>query len=73
LRLLSKNKDLPGSQLAMVATSLPGMMEMKAPVLFTLRGGTSLTGDFRIPLGSLENIAKVMRGMMGPVGSPPAR
>jgi len=66
LRTLIKGKDLPGNQLAQVASALPGMMEMKAPFLFPLRGGNSLAGDFRIPLGSLENVAKVVRGMLGP-------
>jgi hypothetical protein len=27
-------------------------------------------GEFRIPLGSLENVAKVVRGMLGPAGAP---
>jgi hypothetical protein len=69
LRALVKGKDLPGNQLAQVAVALPGMMEMKSPFLFTLRGGNSLAGDFRIPLGSLENVAKVVRGMLGPAGA----
>ncbi len=73
LRVLGKAKDLPGSQMVAVAAALPGMAGMKAPFLFTLRGGPSLTGDFRIPLGSLENVAKVVRGMFGPAGAGPSK
>jgi hypothetical protein len=73
LRVLGKAKDLPGSQMVAVAAALPGMAEMKAPFLFTLRGGPSLTGDFRIPLGSLESVAKVVRGMFGPAGAGPSK
>jgi hypothetical protein len=73
LHLLGKNKNLPGNQWATMAAALPGLMEMKAPVLFALRGGKALTGDFRIPLATLENVAKVMRGMFGPAGAPSAK
>ena len=71
LRVLGKNKDLPGSPMAAVAAALPGMAEMKAPFLLTLRGGATMTGEFRIPLGSLEAVAKVMRGMLAPAGAKP--
>jgi hypothetical protein len=67
LRLLGQNKDLPGSQLAGLAGALPGLAEMKAPFLFSLRTGNALTADYRIPLGSLENVARVVRGMYGTV------
>jgi hypothetical protein len=73
LRVIGKNKDLPGSSLASVAAALPGMAEMKAPFLFTLRGGATMTGEFRISLGSLDSVAKVMRGMVSPAGASPAR
>ena len=66
LRVLGKNKDLPGSPMASVAAALPGVATMKAPFLVTLRGGAAVTGEFRIPLGSLEGVAKVMRGMLAP-------
>jgi hypothetical protein len=57
--------------MAAVAAALPGMAEMKAPFLLTLRGGATMTGEFRIPLGSLESVAKVMRGMLAPAGAKP--
>jgi hypothetical protein len=69
LRTLSKGKDLPGNQMATVAMAFPGIAEMKAPFLLTLHGGNSLVGDFRIPLGSLESIAKVVRAMQGGAGT----
>jgi hypothetical protein len=73
LRVLGQNKGMPGHQLAVLAAALPGLTEMKAPVLFALRSGQSLTGDFRLPLGSLENIAKVVNAMMGQAGALPSR
>jgi hypothetical protein len=65
LRILGQGKDLPGKQIAILAGATPGVTEMMAPFVFTLRGGNSLVGDFRIPLGSLENIASVVRGFLG--------
>jgi hypothetical protein len=56
--------------MAMVAGAMPGVADMSAPFTFGMRGGSSLVGEFRIPLGSLENVAKVVRGMLGPAGAP---
>jgi hypothetical protein len=72
LRLFGKAKDLPGAQLATVATALPGVTEMKAPLVLELLTGRTLTVDFRIPLGSLDNIGKVVQGVLG-AGPGPAR
>jgi hypothetical protein len=69
LRTLGQGTGVPGAEIAMAAQIVPGLSEMKAPFLFALRGGNSLTGELRLPLGSLENIAKVVRGMLGPATS----
>jgi hypothetical protein len=69
--MLGKGKELPGSQMATVVAALPGMTELRAPFWFMARGGASLTGDFRISLGSLENVAKVVRGMLSAAGAKP--
>jgi hypothetical protein len=64
LRMMGKAKDIgPAAAIVAAATAMPGLAEMKAPFLFIVRGGNSLTGELRIPLGSLENVAKVVRGM----------
>jgi hypothetical protein len=70
LRVLGQGKDLPGKEMAAVAGAMPGVADMTAPFTFGMRGGNSLMGEFRIPLGSLENVAKVVRGMLGPAGAP---
>ena len=70
LRVLGRGKDLPGNQMAIVAGAMPGMAEMTAPFAFALRGGNSLVGELRIPLGSLESVANVVRGMLGAPGAP---
>jgi hypothetical protein len=69
LRVLGQGKDLPGKEMAVVAGAMPGVADMTAPFTFAMRGGNSLVGEFRIPLGSLENVAKVVRGMLGPAGA----
>ncbi|MBN2573444.1 MAG: hypothetical protein JXP73_02665 [Deltaproteobacteria bacterium] len=71
LKMLGQGKDLPGNPLAMVAAALPGVPELRAPFWFVVRGGNTLAGDFRIPLGSLEKVAKVVRGMLSTAGAKP--
>lgn len=73
LRLFQKAKDLPGAQLATMATALPGLAEMRAPLVLELLTGRTLTVDFRIPLGSLDNVGKVVQGVFGAGGTGPAR
>jgi hypothetical protein len=73
LRILGQGKDLPGKQIAILAGATPGVAEMMAPFVFSLRGGNSLVGEFRIPLGSLENVANVVRGFLGNPDSQPAQ
>ena len=66
LRVLGQGKDLPGKEMAMMAGAMPGVSDMTAPFTFAMRGGNSLVGEFRIPLGSLDHVAKVVRGMLSP-------
>jgi hypothetical protein len=68
LKLFGKAKDLPGAQVATMAAALPGVAEMRAPFVFGLQTGTTLTADFRIPLGSLDNIGKVVQSVLGSSG-----
>ena len=70
LRLLGKAKELPASQMATMAGTLPGVSDMNAPFVFDLHTGDALTADFRIPLGSLDNIGKVVQGVLGGAGVP---
>jgi hypothetical protein len=70
LKLFGKAKDLPGAQVATMAAALPGVAEMQAPFVFGLQTGAMLTADFRIPLGSLDNIGKVVQSVLGaPAGA----
>lgn len=70
LKLFGKAKELPGAQVATMAAALPGVAEMRAPFVFGLQTGATLTADFRIPLGSLDNIGKVVQTVLGaPAGA----
>jgi len=73
LRLVGQGKDLPGKEMAMMAGAMPGVSEMTAPFVFAVRGGTSLVAEFAIPLGSLDSVAKVVRGIVGPAGGAPSK
>ena len=71
LRLLATGNGLPGGPMAAMAGSLPGVAEMKAPFVFTLRTGDFLAGEFHIPLSSLDSIGKVVRTVLGAVAPSP--
>jgi hypothetical protein len=71
LRLLATGNGLPGGPVAAMAGSLPGVAEMKAPFVFTLRSGNLLSGEFQIPLSSLDSIGKVVRTVLGAVAPSP--
>jgi hypothetical protein len=73
LRMLKQGKGLPGAELAAMASAMPGVVDMKAPLLFAVRGGNSLTAEFAIPLGSLEAVASVVRSALGALPSPPPK
>jgi hypothetical protein len=71
LRLLATGNGLPGGPVAAMAGSLPGVADMKAPFVFALRSGNALSGEFHIPLGSLDSIGRVVRGVLGAVAPSP--
>jgi hypothetical protein len=70
-RILVQSKDLPGRDAAVMASAMPGVAEMSAPFVFTIRGGSSLVGPMQVPLTSLDAVAKVVRGVLGAVGPTP--
>jgi len=70
-RILVQSKELPGRDAAVMASAMPGVAEMSAPFVFTLKGGSSLVGQMQIPLSSLDAIAKVVRGVLGAVSPTP--
>ena len=70
-RILVQSKDLPGRDAAVMASAMPGVAEMSAPFVFTIRGGSSLVGQMQVPLTSLDAVAKVVRGVLGAVGPTP--
>jgi hypothetical protein len=70
-RILVQSKDLPGRDAAVMASAMPGVAEMAAPFVFTIKGGSSLVGQMQIPLTSLDAIANVVRGFLGAMGGAP--
>jgi hypothetical protein len=70
-RILIQSKDLPGRDTAVMVSGMPGVAEMSAPFVVTIKGGSSLVGQLRIPLTSLDAIAKVVRGVLAVAGPTP--
>jgi hypothetical protein len=70
-RILVQSKDLPGRDTAVMVSAMPGVADLSAPFVVTLKGGSSLVGQLHIPLSSLDAIAKVVRGVLGAVAPTP--
>ncbi len=69
MRLLGAGEDPMVRQAALSVSLIPGVSELRVPLALDVRGGSLLSVDLRAPLGSLENIAKVVRAFMGGMGA----
>jgi hypothetical protein len=65
LRFVGISQDPQIRQAAAAATMVPGLSDLRLPVALSVRGGAMWSVELRAPLGSLENIAKIVRGFMG--------
>jgi hypothetical protein len=46
-------------------SALPGMAQLRLPLVAHYRGGDALTAELRIPLSTLTNAANVVRPFIG--------
>jgi hypothetical protein len=69
LRFIGASEDSSTRQAAAAAALIPGLADLRVPIAVSLRGGSMLSVELRAPLGSLENVAKVVRGFMGTMGA----
>jgi len=52
---------------------VPGLAELRTPVVLSGGGGTVPVIEFQVPFGSLQNVARVVGVFMGQMGATPAR
>jgi hypothetical protein len=68
----SKTADDPSvKQLGAMTGAVPGLSELRAPLVFALWAGKTTAFDVQFPYQSFANVATVVRPFMGAMGGPP--
>ena len=62
-------QDPSAKQLGAMLGAVPGLTELRAPVVVTLRGGATTGFDLQFPFESLANVARVVRPFVGKMGA----
>ncbi len=60
-----KQQNPQQAQMLGMLSMIPGIAQLKLPVVASYRSGQSLDGELHVPLGTLMNAAAVLRPMMG--------
>ncbi len=71
-KVLANSKELGGSTLGAMMTAVPGLADLRAPMVLNGHGGSVAAIEIQVPFGSLQNIARVVSAFMGQMGAPPA-
>ena len=58
-------------QLAAMMGAVPGLTELRAPLVVAFHGGATSGVDVQIPFESLANAARVVRPFIGKMGASP--
>jgi hypothetical protein len=72
-KVLASSKEFGGSTLSAMMTAVPGLADLRAPVVLNGHGGSVAAIEIQVPFGSLQNIARVVSAFMGQMGATPAR
>jgi hypothetical protein len=68
-KVLASSKELGGSTLGAMMTAVPGLADLRAPVVVNGHGGSVAAIEIQVPFGSLQNIARVVSAFMGQMGA----
>jgi hypothetical protein len=66
-------KDLGNMSLTGMLAAVPGLADLRVPVVLSGRGGKAPAIEFQVPFGSLQNVARVVSAFMGQMGVAPGR
>jgi len=72
-RIVEATKGTAGPQLAMMMMAIPGLTDLRAPVVFSGSGGNVPAMELQIPFGTLQNVARVVSAFMGVMGPGPGK
>ncbi len=72
-RILGAAKDAAGPQVGMMMAAVPGLADLRAPLVMSGSAGRIPALELQIPFGTLQNVARVVSGFMGQMGSTSAK
>jgi hypothetical protein len=72
-KILGASKDVAGPQVGMMMSAVPGLAELRAPMVMAGSGGNIPALELQIPFGTLQNVARVVSGFMGAMGPAPGK
>jgi hypothetical protein len=72
-KVLANSKESGGSTFGGMMAAVPGLSDLRAPVVLDGHGGSVAAMEIQVPFGSLQNIARVVSAFMGQMGATPAR
>jgi hypothetical protein len=64
-------EDPSVKQVGAMMNAVPGLSQLRAPVVMALWGGKTTAFDLQFPYQTLANVAQVVRPFMGMMGGPP--
>ena len=64
-------RDLGSMTLTGMMAAVPGLADLRAPIVLSGRAGKAPAIEFQVPFGSLQNIARVVSAFMGQMGAAP--
>jgi hypothetical protein len=72
LNAVGKAADDPSvKQVGAMMNAVPGLSELRAPLVVAMWGGKTTAVDLQLPYQTLANLAQVVRPFMGMMGGPP--
>jgi len=69
----SNGKEPGGQPFGGMMAAVPGLADLRAPVVLSGHGGKVPALELQVPFGSLQNVARVVSAFMGQMGATPAR
>ena len=67
---LAHSQEPMGQQLGAMMGAVPGLADLRAPLVLSGSGGKVPAIEFQVPFGSLQNVARVVSAFMGQMGGP---
>ena len=68
IQIASTSDDPSFHQLRLMVAAIPGLKELRAPLVMAVRNGPNVELELQVPTATLENIARIVQPFMGTMG-----